>query len=89
MVCGVDISKSKFNYCIIDNDLKKVKENQLKLIKDDLDEFVNIVKSFKDIVVIVESTGIYHINFVSYLLKNNINVKITQIASWKEGLKIA
>jgi len=76
MVCGADISKSKFNYCIIDNDLKKVKENQLKLTKNDLDEFVNIVKSFKDIVVIVESTGIYHINFVSYLLKNNINVKI-------------
>jgi len=76
MVCGADISKNKFNYCIIDNDLKKVKENQLNLTKDDLDKFVNIIKSFKDIVVIVESTGIYHINFVSYLLKNNVNVKI-------------
>ena len=28
MVCGVDISKNKFNYCIIDDNLKKVKENQ-------------------------------------------------------------
>ena len=76
MVCGVDISKNSFNYCIIDNNLNKLKEGKFNLLKDDLIKFIQIVNEFNDIVVIVESTGIYHINFVSFLLENGINVKI-------------
>jgi len=76
MVCGVDISKNSFNYCIIDNNLNKLKEGKFNLLKNDLIKFIQIVNEFNDITVIVESTGIYHINFVSFLLENGINVKI-------------
>ena len=76
MVCGVDISKNSFNFCFIDNNLNKIKEGKFSLVRDDLNKFIQIVNEFDDITVIVESTGIYHINFVSFLIENNINVKI-------------
>jgi transposase len=76
MVCGVDISKKSFNYCIVDKNMKKIKEGKFNLVKDDLIKFVEIISKFKNIVVVVESTGIYHINFVSFLLDKGINVKI-------------
>ena len=76
MVCGVDISKNSFNFCIIDNELNKIKEGKFNLVRDDLNKFIEIVNEFNDIIVIVESTGIYHINFVSFLLENGIDVKI-------------
>jgi len=76
MVCGVDISKKSFNFCIVDNNFNKLKEGKFNLVKDELNKFIQIVNKFDDIVVIVESTGIYHINFVSFLLKNSIKVKI-------------
>ena len=74
MVCGVDISKNSFNFCFIDNNLNKIKEGKFSLVRDDLNKFIQIVNEFDDITVIVESTGIYHINFVSFLIENNINV---------------
>jgi transposase len=76
MVCGVDISKKSFNYCIVDKNMKKIKEGKFNLVKDDLIKFVEVISKFKNIVVVVESTGIYHINFVSFLLDKGINVKI-------------
>lgn len=76
MVCGVDISKKSFNFCIVDNNLNKLKEGKFNLLRDDLNKFIQIVNGFNNIVVIVESTGIYHINFVSFLLGNGIKIKI-------------
>ena len=76
MVCGVDISKKSFNFCIVDNNLNKLKESKFNLVREDLIKFIQIINEFEDIVVIVESTGIYHINFVSFLLENGIKVKI-------------
>ena len=75
-VIGVDISKDSFNYCIIDETFNKKDEGKFNIVRDDLEKFVNIVSNFKEAVVIVESTGIYHVNFVSFLKEKGINIKI-------------
>ena len=76
MVCSVNISIKSFNFCIVDNNLNKLKESKFNLIRKDLNKFIRIVNEFDNIVVIVESTVIYHINFASFLLGNDIEVKI-------------
>jgi len=43
MICGVDIYKKFFNFCIIDNNLNKLKESKFNLVRDDLDKFIQIV----------------------------------------------
>ena len=68
---GVDVSKNKFNYAVINSAMKLIKEGELDMDFDGFNSFNKIIKSFDNSVIALESTGIYHLNLLSFLISKN------------------
>ena len=73
---GVDVSKEKFNYCVVDRHLEVVKEGLCEMNREGFNSFVGVIKSFKNAIVAIESAGCYHTNLTSFLYCENISVAI-------------
>jgi len=65
---GVDISKSSFNYAVVDNNCKPIESGKLSMDRDGFDSFKSVIEKYKNSIVACESTGSYHINLISFLL---------------------
>lgn len=65
---GIDVSKNKFNYCIINSKLEVVKEDSISMDYEGFKEFKKLNKEFPNAVYALESTGSYHINLLSFLM---------------------
>ncbi len=70
---GIDIAKRKFDYCIIDSELNKIKTGIIINNYDGFKQFLSIVNSYDNIRMGMESTNIYHVNLYSYLIENSYN----------------
>ncbi len=71
---GIALAKKKFDYCIIDSELKVIKMGMLINNIHGFSEFLRIIKKYKNIKLGIESTGIYHVNLYTFLINNNCNV---------------
>jgi len=71
--CGIDISKDSFDITFIDNNAKVKLQNKLTMDKKGFDTFLEYLSSYsKDkLLISMESTGIYHLPLLSFLLDNS------------------
>ena len=65
---GIDVSKNKFNYCVINSKLEVVKEDSITMDYEGFQKFKKLNKEFPNAVYALESTGSYHINLLSFLM---------------------
>jgi len=65
---GIDVSKDFFNYSVIDSNLNFIKDGKLDMDYSGFNEIKNIIKQFDNSIVCLESTGIYHINLLSFII---------------------
>lgn len=68
---GIDVSKSKSSYCVMDpeNGEKPVKEFQMS--KDGFDSLLQHTKGLDNPAFFMESTGRYHLTLLQYLLNHD------------------
>ena len=71
---GIALAKKKFDYCIIDSELKVIKMGMLINNIHGFSEFLRIIKKYKNIKLGIESTGIYYVNLYTFLINNNCNI---------------
>ena len=73
---GIDMSKNSFNFCVIDETEKIIKQGSFSVSKDDFSNFLNLISSFDNPIVVVESSSRYHLPLVYFLVSNNVPVYI-------------
>lgn len=75
---GIDISKSTFDVCVIDPILPKPAHLKLNMSSEDFSELSNKLSVFnkESILVVMESTGSYHLTLMSFLMNNDYKVCI-------------
>ncbi|MGA1863418.1 IS110 family transposase [Deferribacter thermophilus] len=81
---GIDISKDKFNYCIINESMETLKQGETSMDYDGFQSFNDIIHQFKNSVIALESTGSYHLNLLSFLISNNHTVALINPALIKK-----
>ncbi len=81
---GVDISKDKFNYAVIDSFMNVIKEGEINMDIDGFNKFNNIINSFENFIIAIESTSTYHYNLLSFLISNNHKTAIINPALIKK-----
>jgi transposase len=81
---GIDISKDKFNYAIIDSSMNIVSEGQFDMDAQGFDDFNKTLKSYSDSVIALESTGNYHLNLLAFLTANEHTVALINPALIKK-----
>ena len=71
---GIDVSKDFFNFAIINHDLELIKHDKFSMDYEGFSNFKNVIKEFPNSIIALESTGIYHINILSFLLDSKFDV---------------
>ena len=59
---GIDVSKDKFSYCIINESMEVLKQGELTMNYNGFKSFNNILKKYENSIIALESTGSYHLN---------------------------
>ncbi|WMT51062.1 MAG: IS110 family transposase [Ferroplasma sp.] len=70
---GIDIAKRKFDYCIIDSDLNRIRSGIISNNSNGFNEMLNIIGNYGNARIGMESTNIYHLNLYSFLIGHNFN----------------
>jgi transposase len=81
---GIDISKDKFNYAIIDDSMNIINEGQFDMDAQGFNDFNKTLKSYPDSVIALESTGNYHLNLLAFLTANEHTVALINPALIKK-----
>ena len=68
---GIDIAKRKFDYCIINSEMNKLRTGIIINNSNGLREFLGIIKIYGNIRIGMESTNIYHLNLYNYLINRD------------------
>ena len=70
---GIDIAKRKFDFCIIDSGLNKVRTGIIINNDTGFKEFLGIIEGYGNIRIGMESTNIYHVNLYNFLIESGYN----------------
>ena len=75
---GIDISKDSFDFCFTDETEKVLYKDHYQMDMNDFTKLSNYLSSFSkdEILIVMEATGIYHLNLLSYLLEQELNVSV-------------
>lgn len=73
---GIDMSKDSFNFCVIDETEKVIKQGSFSVSKDDFANFLKLISSFDNPLILVESSSRYHLPLVYSLVSNNFPVYV-------------
>lgn len=65
---GIDVSKDSFHYCIIGKQSEEITHSDLPMTREGFDSFKELLDSYKNSIIALESTGSYHTNLLSFLL---------------------
>ena len=65
---GIDVSKDSFNFTVIDQNLKSVTDGKYDMDYDGFHKFKTSISRFDNSIIALESTGIYHVNLLSFLI---------------------
>jgi len=73
---GIDILKDSFDFCFTDETEKVLYKDHYQMNMSDFCKLSDYLASFSsnEILIVMEATGIYHLNLLSYLLKQGFNV---------------
>ena len=81
---GIDISKEKFNYCIIDNCMNIINEGEIQMTQEGFNSLNDIINSYKNSIIAIESTGSYHLNLLSFLISKKCTAALINPALIKK-----
>jgi transposase len=75
---GIDISKDSFDFCFTDQTEKVLHKDHYLM---DIEHFTNLANylapfSNDEILIVMEATGIYHLNLFSFFLEQGLNVSV-------------
>jgi transposase len=73
---GVDISKDNFHFCILTEDSKILSSGEFPMSSQGFSDFFNLLKSFTDTIVVMESSGRFHIPLYCFLVEKSIQTFI-------------
>jgi transposase len=75
---GIDISKDSFDFCFTDETEKVLYKDHYQMDSDDFSKLLDYLAPFSnsEILIVMEATGIYHLNLLSYLLEQGLNVSV-------------
>lgn len=73
---GIDMSKNSFNFCVINETEKVIKQGSFPVSKDGFANFLKLISSFDNPLVLVESSSRYHLPLVYSLVSNNFPVYV-------------
>ena len=79
---GIDISKDDFHFCAINEKAETIHSGQLPMSSDGFSQLLSILNTLSNPVVVMESSGRYHLPLYCFLLSHSIqtfilNPKIT------------
>lgn len=64
---GIDVSKDSFNYSVVGEKMNEVQSGSFKMDREGFESFKDVVQGCPNCVVVMESTGIYHINLLGFI----------------------
>ena len=75
---GIDISKDSFDFCFTDESEKVLHKDHYLMDIDNFTNLANYLASFSndEILIVMEATGIYHLNLLSFFLEQGLNVSV-------------
>ena len=73
---GIDISKQDFHFCVLNKDGKIVFSGSYPACCEGFTKFLNLLKSLTEPVVVMESSGRYHIPLYSFLISKDIETYV-------------
>jgi len=71
---GIDVSKDSFHYSVIDENPNIIAQGKLNMDYTGFYSFKSIIQQFNNSIIALESTGIYHINLLSFIITFKKNV---------------
>jgi transposase len=81
---GIDVSRNRFNYVIIDASLQVLSEGQLNMNLEGFTALSQLISSYPNSLIGVESTGSYHLNLLAFLITNQYPVALINPALIKK-----
>jgi len=80
VLCGIDISKTSFDYCFLDQNQQILGRNHLLMDRSSFEKLYDISQDFvnKKVVFFMESTSTYHRNLQYYLMEMGYDVYVIQ-----------
>ena len=63
---GIALAKQKFDFCIIDSELNKIRTGIIINNDTGFKEFLKIIGTYDNIRIGMESTNIYHVNLYNF-----------------------
>lgn len=75
---GIDISKDSFDFCFTDETEKVLYKDHYQIDMADFTKLSDYLTPFSkdEILIVMEATGIYHLNLLSYLLEQGLSVSV-------------
>jgi transposase len=73
---GIDISKDYFHFCILNNSAQTIASGNLPMSLEGFKSLLNNLNSLQNPVVVMESSGRFHIPLYLFLTENNIQTFI-------------
>lgn len=75
---GIDISKDSFDFCFTDETEKVLYKDHYQMDMTDFTKLSEYLSPFSkdEILIVMEATGIYHLNLLSYLLEQDLSVSV-------------
>ena len=75
---GIDISKDSFDFSFTDESEKVLYKDHYQMDMTDFTRLSDYLAPFSnnEILIVMEATGIYHLNLLSYLLEQGLNVSV-------------
>ena len=73
---GIDISKDSFHFCILNNSAQTIASGNLLMSLEGFKSLLNTLKFLPEPVVVMESSGRFHIPLYFFLTENNIQTFI-------------
>ena len=75
---GIDISKDSFDFCFTDETEKVLYKEHYQMDMTDFTKLSEYLSSFSkdEILIVMEATGIYHLNLLSFFLEQGLNVSV-------------
>jgi len=78
LFAGIDVSKNSFDIMIINQNKEIIMQNKFEMISNDFKTLSeNIAElQYDDILFVMESTGVYHLNLYFFLVDNNFKAAV-------------
>ncbi len=75
---GIDISKDSFDFCFTDETENVLYKDHYQMDMTDFTKLSEYLAPFSndEILIVMEATGIYHLNLLSYLLEQGLSVSV-------------